>query len=843
MTNQLLNTGHESLITLCKKFLLIFRLPPRGFNPLSSHKNKGLKPLGGEIKNTTYFLNSSLISIHYSTNHHLPIPSMTHSRKLLFFFFLLNAATVFGQRLPGGGGGGFGSFGSGGGSRSGLVTRDTSEIYYFYADRPNEISPFKDSLLGNFHQYDPIRQQGFDQAHLGNLGSAHHPLFYQPTFRQGFDVGQHQFDLYQMQTSDIRYYKLTQAYTQAGYSQGPTQADAYTNLRFSRNFADGINLSLEHRRINNAGAFDNQKAVNSDVAVGLWYHNKYNTYDGFFSFVINSVEQQDNGGLASGEDTVFTDAFRLDVNLQEANTRHANKEYAYTQYFYLNKILSAESIKRRSAKRQSKKEAKEKRKEERRLAKLMAKDSSLVMPDSLRTVDSLKINTPKDSLSKKPANAPTKNNKRPTPQTNKQQPPPAGKRPTAPSKDKLPSTQRPAARPPNQEPRTKNQEPRTPPSLPEGRIFTLYHQIAWRTDSYKFSALPADSLFFNDFWVDKRGARHFLETKKLQNTVKLQTFKLRQSRPDSTGRSVPAESDLLEVGLLHSLNVVNQEPVDTANLQNLFLMGSFNFSPNDRIRIRTYGHLGIGANAGDFRLSGDLFLNFKKIGKLQLEAVNQLSTPSLLSHRFYISAQKIWENDFSKTLETSLKGTYSLPAFDFSISGQYHLVDNLVYFDTASIARQNSGVVSIFQLTIQKGFHAGPVHLENWLGIQESTSDVLRLPTFYSKHSLYFEGLIFKKAMLARFGVDARLTTGYTPYGYQPLTGQFHLQNSQALPFTPLVDAFLSFKVKTFRFFFKVENVLTFFTKEYYYQTAGYAQAFGYVNGGLRFGVNWRLVD
>ncbi len=35
-----------------------FRLPPRGFNPLWLYKNKGLKPLGGEIKSTAYLLHS-----------------------------------------------------------------------------------------------------------------------------------------------------------------------------------------------------------------------------------------------------------------------------------------------------------------------------------------------------------------------------------------------------------------------------------------------------------------------------------------------------------------------------------------------------------------------------------------------------------------------------------------------------------------------------------------------------------------------------------------------------------------------------------------------------------------
>ena len=168
----------------------------------------------------------------------------------------------------GGGGGGFGGVagrfgGGGGGASSGIqrLTLDTSDIYFFFADEPNYVFPFSDSLLGGIHQYDPIRRQEFDFASLGNLGSAARPLFFQPTWRRGFDVGLHQFDLYQLTTADVRYYKITQAYTQANFTQGTTQNDAQFSVQFSRNFANGLNFSIEHRRINNLGAYDFQLAT------------------------------------------------------------------------------------------------------------------------------------------------------------------------------------------------------------------------------------------------------------------------------------------------------------------------------------------------------------------------------------------------------------------------------------------------------------------------------------------------------------------------------------------------------------------------------------------------------
>lgn len=688
-------------------------------------------------------------------------------------------------------GGGLGSAFSGGGVAGSLgpVVLDTSEIHYFFADNPNEVYPFSDSLLESIHQYDPIRLQEYNYANLGNLGSAHRPLFYQPAVRRGFDAGLHQFDLYQMNTTDVRYYHVTQAFTQANYTQGPAQTDAQLNVRFSRNFADGLNLTLEHRRINNGGAYDFQRATNSAVAAGLWYHNKDGRYDGYFSFVSNSNEQENNGGTAETLTDSLIPPFQVLVNLQTSNTKHARKELAYTQYFYLNKMTKEQ--------RQQRKAARQAEKEKRKATKPAP---SKPLRDS--TVD----------LRKRPETLPT---------------PPADS-----SKVHTPETRNP--KPENVEPQTFR--PSTVPSPPPPRTFTFYHQIAWRTSSFKFSDTEPDSAFYGSFLVDSRGLRHFLKVRTLENTFKLQTFKLRQ---DGTHAS---ESDLLEVGLVHSLHLIDQEPLARRTQNDLFLTGRLNFSPGQRMQLHSYAHLGIGANAGDFRLSGELFLDLKKVGNLRLEAVNQLYTPSLLDQQFYVTEQVVWQNDFQKTLETSLSATYALPKQHFSVTGQYHLLSNLVYFDTAGLPRQ-SGAFSVLQLIFRKDFQVGGWHLDNWAGLQQVTSEVLPLPQLYSRHSLYWQGRVFRKVMLAKLGLDARLTTNYDAPAYQPLTGRFYLQHEQTLPFTPLLDAFLSFQVKTFRFFVKIENLLTFPSQQYYYQTAGYPLPFGLANGGIRFGISWRLVD
>ena len=751
--------------------------------------------------------------------------------KYLFIFLCmlpLVAFAQFGQRggggFGGGGGsgggfgtGGFGSGGSGGGQQKRAV--DSTNIYYFYGDNPSLIFPFQDSILNEFQQFDPIRQRVYDYAHLGNLGSAHRPLVYEPKYRRGFDLGFHQFDLYQKTTNDIPFYKIEQAYTNAAFSQGPTQNDLFFSVKFSRNFDEGLNFVVDHTRINNVGSYDHQKARHAASAFGFWYHAPSGRYDSYVTFIHNKIFHEDNGGVIEPQDTILP-PFQVDINLDDAKTSFLKNEIAYRQYFYLNR-------------------GQKKSKTPEIDPSIAALQDSVLRPklDSLAnsSLDSLqKINYDSsivDSLKLIKSDTIPPINQAPKTNLGKGIPPPSGRPPFA--KGGFSGGQI-GAKPPN----AKREFDPFPPGK---RAFTIYHQFKYTSGRYKFydDDVTDDSLFYAEKLTDFRGVRNFIEFKEVENTFKLQTFKLGEK--DTSG--VRRQNDLVEVGLVHRLNFIDQEPIDTSTYQNLFLTGKVDFNPSERLKVRTYAHLGLLNNAGDFRLSGDLVLDLKKIGLLQIDVINQLYSPSLIQHRFYVSQRQIWENDFNRTLETSIGGTYSLPRFKFSATVRNQLITNYIYIDTASTVRQHGTAINILQLMVRKDFKFGPISFNNLLVFQNISENVIRLPHVYSKHSLFIEGRIFKKVMLARLGFDVRFATAYQADTYNPLIGQFHIQNNEELPITPLVDVFFSFKISKLRFFLKAENWMPVFNEKYNYQTTDYALPFGWTRGGLRFGLSWRMVD
>ncbi len=129
--------------------------------------------------------------------------------------------------------------------------------------------------------------------------------------------------------------------------------------------------------------------------------------------------------------------------------------------------------------------------------------------------------------------------------------------------------------------------------------------------------------------------------------------------------------------------------------------------------------------------------------------------------------------------------------------------------------------------------------MENTVSFQTTDDTYIRVPKIFFKSSLYLEGRVFKKVMLARLGFDIRMNTTYFADAYQPVIGQFHLQDSNKIKAYPALDMFLSFKVQTFRAFAKMENMTDWFTKNIYFQTPDHPMP----DAHFRFGVSWQFLD
>jgi hypothetical protein len=608
---------------------------------------------------------------------------------------------------------------------------DTFGVYTLYANKPWELTFLEDTLLDDFQHYDPVRQRDLELAHLGNLGSATNFLIYKPKLREGFDVGLHQYDIYQTTGRTLPYYLIEKPFSILSFTRGAEQADSYFKAQFGRNFANGFSLTLDYKRISQLGdlaQYLNQNNRNTAIAIGMWYHSKNKKYNGFFSYAANTVEQKDNGGIIeeSARDTVLgflfsTTPSNSPIILANGKTRHAHRELSYTHYYQLS--------------------------------------------------------------------------------------------------GKSDSTGR------------------------NRRAFSMAHEIVYNNAYYKFSDAfdTGDTTFFYkrfpELQTDERGMRFFLEHKKIQNSFRILTYK---KAGNVNKNKTAANKDFFELGITHTWHKVQQEAAPDTTLNDLLLKGQLHFQPKEGLWLKTYAHLGLGNNAGDYRLNGELFLDLGKAGVLRAKATNQLYRPDLLQYRFYLTQKQVWQNDFKRTLETNLEASYLIPVVKIKATGAYNLINNYIYFDTLAMARQTGVPISISQLILSKNIKVGAFYLNNTIAFQSASESFIRLPGVYGKHSLYYDGSWFKNNLDIRIGLDLRYTDTYNGYYYNPATGRFQLEDREKIYAFPNVDIWLAVKISKFKGFLKFENFSTMLTDERLYYVTTYQP---YPKPILRLGFTWKLLN
>lgn len=775
-------------------------------------------------------------------------------RLLTTLFFILIAASLFGQ-YPGSSRGSQGN--NFGGNRSGArgstgesfakdPSRDTlnKDVFIYYADNAEKKEQFQDSSMLNFHIYDPVRQAEYEYVHLGNLGSAHRQIVYQPRFHKGFDAGFHNYDLYKTKPEDIPYYNLEKVYSDIYFSQANQERTSF-NANLGKPVGKRADMGIYYKNIRNLGQYTNQDARANAFSATFNYQSKNQKYRSFFSATTNTIQQKENGGgnlddpnfakrVIRGGQRVTTIPAGRPVNTETGESRYFERDYNYTQFYILQKTPKT-------------KIPEPTREDSLRALVTAVKDT---IPDSLKT-ESLEMPEPvtiEDSLK---ALEPTITDTIPdTIKSNSAEIQPTKGTPKNPS---IGNKGRPNGPKNPQRPRQGPPPPQAVvPQLPTtGRKFTLKHNLSIRKNTYKYSDIDTTA-YLSDFIQDDRGVRSFIQTNQIENTFSLRTFKLAKENEASVYGANVAEKidqkDLIEAGITHTYTDLTQEPFNS-KINTLFLFGKMQFTPSERLKINTYAHLGLGIQAnddkilnhtGDYYLKGDFFWDTKKLGKIDLSVIHQNYEPSLIQQRFLSTQTPIWVNNYAKINETSLSAKYAIPKLKIDLAANYHLIKNYIYYDTLASPIQFDGDLNILQLVAKNQIDVWRFHLQNTVYFQTELSDnnIIRFPKIYGINRLYMDLKLFK-VMKSQLGGEVRWNMPYKPDNFQPLTAQFFQQETE-VGFYPIIDVFFNFRIQQFRFFIVGENLWHFNPNaELHFNTYTYAIP----DFQMRFGFRWLFLD
>ncbi len=245
-----------------------------------------------------------------------------------------------------------------------------------------------------------------------------------------------------------------------------------------------------------------------------------------------------------------------------------------------------------------------------------------------------------------------------------------------------------------------------------------------------------------------------------------------------------------------------------------------------------------GYNANNYQTVFKLSSAPKKVTHWDIQIGINSAAPEVI-YNYYYSNNFYWNNTLKPVQHQFINASLTRQSLG-TLFLQYSIIKNYTFADTFALPTQLNVPLNLIQLRYFKVFKWKALRWAPEILIQHenTTQQYLGIPTYFTKASLYFEERIFKRQLWFQTGADIFWLNNYKPYTYMAATHLFYYQNKFTTGNMPLVDIFLSFKIKTVQSFIRLEQINTIFTQPYFYSPY-------YAMPGLtfKFGLNWMFIN
>lgn len=174
--------------------------------------------------------------------------------------------------------------------------------------------------------------------------------------------------------------------------------------------------------------------------------------------------------------------------------------------------------------------------------------------------------------------------------------------------------------------------------------------------------------------------------------------------------------------------------------------------------------------------------------------------------------------------------------------------DNHLYFSDDSTTervqlispKQYEKSIQYLSLKVNKEIKYWKLALDNTLLYQqtEQENDVLNVPKFVTRNTLYFSDYFFTRALYLQTGVTFNYFTKYYANGYNPVVSDFFVQNETKIGDFANFDFFINARIRQCRIFLKAEHFNSAMaSKNTYYAAPDYP----YRDFIVRFGLVWNF--
>lgn len=245
-------------------------------------------------------------------------------------------------------------------------------------------------------------------------------------------------------------------------------------------------------------------------------------------------------------------------------------------------------------------------------------------------------------------------------------------------------------------------------------------------------------------------------------------------------------------------------------------------------------------------LDVDATFQIDSINKVGFKLQNLSKVPDHIYNLFQSSYKDYnWSNSFKNEKVNNIEAIATTKWL--TASAKISTLEDKLYFSNTSenpntitlSPQQYGGTIKYFSLKLSKEFKFWKLALDNTILYQqvEQNDPILNVPKFTTRNTFYFSDHLFKRALLLQTGFTLNYFTKFYANDYNPVVGDFFVQNESQIGEFPMVDFFINAKVRQTRIYLKAEHFNSGFTGNDFYSAPSYP----YRDFIIRFGVVWNF--
>lgn len=243
---------------------------------------------------------------------------------------------------------------------------------------------------------------------------------------------------------------------------------------------------------------------------------------------------------------------------------------------------------------------------------------------------------------------------------------------------------------------------------------------------------------------------------------------------------------------------------------------------------------------GNFYIKGKTYLSFSKssgdttygLANLSLALNFNKSLPSYIFNTYFGNHFQ-WDNQFNEVQRLKANALLDLNKVSSFISLEVQNVSNYIYLNTESTPIQTDENITTAKLQFKKQWGKKWVKFYNGMGFQYSTSDVIRIPNYFSRNSLVFDFKLRKVPFST--GTTLSFFSKFKGMNYNPNLRHYHL-GKQDVGGTPVIDLFFAARLGPADLYIKYDNSLYTINQNLFI-----GENYPIYKPYVRLGLKWRL--